>query len=99
MAIGMRAYKKYWLSFLTIHICLFFLPSSIFGVKATAAIPYYSIWGVLELGSIFGLPVIGKVTEDMFIAPITFIGWSFVVSFWLLFYLLISQVISHLTSK
>jgi hypothetical protein len=99
MAIGMRVKFKYWMILLAIHISLVFLPSFVIENKITASIPFYTIWGVLEFGDYLGLTVLGEITEDMFMAPITFIGWSFVLFFWLLFHWLLSLVVCNLIRK
>jgi hypothetical protein len=93
----MRATFKYWLTLLVVHLSLVFFPGFLIENKFTATIPFYTIFSVLEFGDYLGLTVLGEITKDMFMAPITFIGWSFVISFWLLFHWLLGLVLSHLS--
>ena len=97
MAIGMCVKFKVWMVLLIVHLVLVILPGFVISNKISSIIPYYSVFGVLELGDYLGLRVLRQITEDMFMAPITFIGWSFVISFWLMVHWVLSVITCHLT--
>ena len=81
------------------HLALAIIPSIFVENKFTVLVPYYSLFAPLEIFRSIGLPVYGQVNEDVFMAPITNLGWALVVALWLVIHYGISQLLSHLTMR
>jgi len=87
---------KLWLSLISAHIVLAVIPSAIWENKVTAFIPYNSVFTPLEIFKLLDIPVYGHVSEDMFMTPITVIGWCLVFASWLLIHFGLALTLSHL---
>lgn len=95
----MKANPKLWALLLNSHLALAVVPGLIVDNKLTAFIPYHSVFTPLEIFKSLGLPVYGQVSEDMFMAPITILGWCLVVALWLVIHYGFALVLSHLTRR
>ncbi|WP_027709911.1 hypothetical protein [Zooshikella ganghwensis] len=95
----MKANLKVWVLLLMSHLVLAVIPSLIVENKLTAFIPYHSVFTPLEIFKFLGLPVYGQTDEDMFMAPITVLGWCLVTALWLIIHYGFAVVLSHLTRR
>jgi hypothetical protein len=75
------------------------VPGFIFESKAAVIIPYYSIFGPASIFKSLGLPIFEQVTENMFIAPITYLGWFLIILFWFVVYVIIGFLINLIIRK
>ncbi|MDP5144240.1 hypothetical protein ORJ00_15945 [Rheinheimera baltica] len=95
----MKANLKLWAMLLISHLALAIIPSLITENKLTAFIPYHSIFMPLDIFKSLVLPVYGQAGEEMFMAPITVLGWCLVVALWLIIHFGFAVLLSHLTNK
>ncbi|WP_157704953.1 hypothetical protein [Shewanella marisflavi] len=95
----MKANLKLWALLLVSHSALAVIPSFIVENKWTVFIPYHSVFTPLEIFKILGLPVYGQAGEDMFMAPITVLGWCLVAALWLVIHYGFAVALSHLTRR
>ncbi|WP_421133475.1 hypothetical protein [Alteromonas sp. A079] len=95
----MKVNLKLWGLLLISHFVLAIVPGFIVENKLTAYVPYHSVFTPLEMFNSLGVPVYGQVTEGMFMAPITILGWCLVVTLWLIIHYGFAIVLSHLTRR
>lgn len=95
----MKANLKLWALLLIFHLVLAVVPSLFVENKLTAYIPYHSVFTPLEMLKPLGVPVYGQVAEDMYMAPITILGWCLVAALWLIIHYGFALVLSHLTRR
>lgn len=93
----MKSTVKAWWILISAHLFLAVVPFLLIENKLTAFIPYHSIFIPLELAAYAGLPVYGQVSKDMFMAPITVLGWCMVAALWLTIHFGLAAVLSRLT--
>ena len=77
-----------WLALVAAHAALALIPFAIYESKATALLPYYSYFGILDLMSKLGINVFGEFREGLFMAPVSNSGKALVALFWLVFHAL-----------
>ena len=82
---------KYWLTLILLHLVLAIVPDMFVSNKITAMIPLFSIFLPLELYNYLNIPVWGEVNENMFMAPITLLGWFLVVFSWILVHYVLAK--------
>ncbi|MBV1910607.1 MAG: hypothetical protein KUG78_14995 [Kangiellaceae bacterium] len=90
---------KVWVLLLASHVVLAVVPSIFVENKITAYIPYHSVFTPLEMFNSYNVSVYGQVTENMFMAPITILGWSLVIILWLTIHFGLAFVIAHFRNK
>ena len=90
---------KYWLILFLFHVILAVVPGIFASNKLTAMIPLFSIFLPLEFFDYLNIPVWGEVQENMFMAPVTLLGWLLVIGTWSLIHYCFAIGIDYLTSR
>ncbi len=95
----MNPVVKLWLILVLLHVVLAVVPDMFVSNKLTAMIPLFSILLPLEIFDYLNIPVWGKVNENMFMAPVTLLGWSLVIGTWLLVHFYLAKGLIHLPNR